>query len=159
MQKLQVLDVTFCKIWELANTRGQRVWAISIYPQLGWCRHNGAYLPLHSLAFFKILKSPTIQLPGAGKTRAWHYHGSATPTSRNIFLPFLSEVMEAEWGWWNKNWMFYIKSSYLRIPKIIGFWLQCHWIMKKCSSEMHQFEFADPLLSKQRNRTKKDESV
>ena len=36
-------------------------------------------------------ESPTTQLSGAGRTRAWHYHESATPTSRNIFEPFLSE--------------------------------------------------------------------
>ena len=42
--------------------------------------------------------------------------------------------------------MFYIKSPYLRIPKIIFFGLECHLIMKKCSSEMHQFESADPVV-------------
>ena len=77
----------------------------------------------------------------------WHSNQNKIITSRHIFLTFLSEVMEAKWGWWNKDWMFYIKSPYLRIPKIIGFWLKCHWIMKKCSSEMHQFESADPVLA------------
>ena len=90
---------------------------------------------LPSPAFFKILKetnpitetnntsykSPTIQLPGAGRTRAWHYHGRATPTSRNIFVLFLSEVMEAKWGWWNKNWMFYIKSPISESQKSLVF--------------------------------------
>ena len=61
------------------------------------------------------------------------------------YIHFLSEVVEAKWGWWNKKWIFYIKSPYLRIPKIIGFWLQCYQILKKCSSEMHQFESADPV--------------
>ena len=32
------------------------------------------------------------------------------------------------------------------IPKMIIFWLECHLIMKKCSSEMHQFESADPVF-------------
>jgi hypothetical protein len=43
------------------------------------------------------------------------------------------------------NLMFYIKFPYLRIPKTIFFWLECHLIMKKCPSEMHQFESADPV--------------
>ena len=29
---------------------------------------------------------------------------------------------------------------------MIIFWLECHLIMKKCSSEMHQFESADPVF-------------
>ena len=28
----------------------------------------------------------TPQLPGAGRTRAWHYHGSHTPTSPGAIL-------------------------------------------------------------------------
>ena len=44
--------------------------------------------------------------------------------------------------------MFSIKSLYLTIPKNIGFGLQCHQIMKKCSSEMHQYELADPVEAK-----------
>ena len=31
--------------------------------------------------------------------RAWHHHGGITPTSRKLFATFLSEVMEAKWGW------------------------------------------------------------
>ena len=30
----------------------------------------------------RFKKSP--QLPGAGRTRAWHHHGSHTPTSRPV---------------------------------------------------------------------------
>ena len=45
---------------------------------------------------------------------------------RKNFISFLSEVVEAMWGWWSKKIMFYIKSPYLRIPKIIDFWIQCH---------------------------------
>ena len=42
------------------------------------------------------------------------------------FTAFLSEVVEAMWGWWSeKKIIFYIKSPYLRIPKIIDFWIQC----------------------------------
>ena len=73
------------------------------------------------------------------------YYGGTMPTSHKKNVPSLSEAMEAKWSWWNKNWMFYIESPYLRIPKILGFWLKCHWIIKKCSSEMHQFESADPV--------------
>ena len=43
------------------------------------------------------------------------------------------------------NWMFYIKSPYLRISKISSFLSYCHLIMKNCSSEMHQFELTDPV--------------
>ena len=82
-------------------------------------------------------------LPGYAR-QAWCKKRPRSPPIK-FLISFLSEVMEAKWGWWNKNWMFYIKSQNLRIPKIIGFWLQCHWIMKKCSSEMHQFESADPV--------------
>ena len=32
----------------------------------------------------RFKKSP--QLPGAGRTRAWHYHGSHTPTSSGAIL-------------------------------------------------------------------------
>ena len=32
----------------------------------------------------RFKKSP--QLPGAGRTRAWHYHGSHTPTSPGAIL-------------------------------------------------------------------------
>ena len=42
--------------------------------------------------------------------------------------------------------MFYIKSPYLTIPKIIDFGLQNYQIMKKCSSEMHQYELTDPVF-------------
>ena len=48
--------------------------------------------------------------------------------------------------WIYINWMFYIKFPYLRIPKTFFFWLECHLIMKKCPSEMHQFEKADPVV-------------
>ena len=40
--------------------------------------------------------------------------------------------------WIYLHWTFYIKSSYLRIPKIFFSWSECHLIMEKCSSEMHQ---------------------
>ena len=113
---------------------------------------------LHSPAFFKILKEPTLvqkqtipfmkalilsslELDRQGRGIIM---GAPHPHPVKYLVHFLSEVVEAKWGWWNKNWMFYIKSPYLRIPKII--WLQCHWIMKKCSSEMHQFESAGPTL-------------
>ena len=33
----------------------------------------------------RFKKSP--QLPGAGRTRAWHHHGSHTPTSSGAILP------------------------------------------------------------------------
>ena len=35
----------------------------------------------------KIVRFKTSsQLPGAGRTRAWHYHGSHTPTSPGAIL-------------------------------------------------------------------------
>ena len=64
------------------------------------------------------------------------------------FIFFLSEVVEAMWGWWSEKIMFYIKSPYLTIPKIIDFGLQCHQIIKKCSSEMYQYELVDPVYTK-----------
>jgi hypothetical protein len=48
------------------------------------------------------------------------------PPPLKFLIIFLSEVVEAIWGWWNKKWLFHIKSPYLRIPKIIDFWLECH---------------------------------
>jgi hypothetical protein len=48
------------------------------------------------------------------------------PPPLKFLIFFFSEVVEAIWGWWNKKWMFNIKSPYLRIPKITGFWLECH---------------------------------
>ena len=41
--------------------------------------------------------------------------------------------------------MFFIKSPHLRISKIILFWIECHLIMKKCSSGLHQFESEAPV--------------
>ena len=57
--------------------------------------------------------------------------GAPCPHPVTFFAPFLSEVMDAKWDCWNKNWMICIKSPYLRIPKIIRILLQCHWIKKK----------------------------
>ena len=36
------------------------------------------------------------------------------------FSEFFCLIYASNWS--NKNWMFYIKSPYLRIPKFIGFW-------------------------------------
>ena len=66
-------------------------------------------------------KSPNTQLLWAWGTRAWHTHGGPTPTSLQNFTSFLSEVVEAMWGWWSEKIMFYMKSPYLTIPKIIDF--------------------------------------
>jgi hypothetical protein len=42
-------------------------------------------------------ESPNIQLFGARRMRAWHYHGGATPTSlKSVCYFFFSEVMEAK---------------------------------------------------------------
>ena len=59
------------------------------------------------------------------------------------FFRYLRIVITKIWIY--INWMFYIKFPYLRIPKTFFFWLECHFIMKKCPSEMHQFESADPV--------------
>ena len=37
------------------------------------------------------------------------------------------------------------KFPYLRIPKVMGFWLECHLIMKNCKSEIYWFESDDPV--------------
>ena len=100
---------------------------------------------LHSPVFFKILKELTLlqkqTIPHMKAFLELERQGrGATPTPCNIVCIFSfwgHGGMEAKWGWWNKNWMFYIKSPYLKI-KIIGFWLEC-------SSEIHQFESADPV--------------
>ena len=60
------------------------------------------------------------------------------------FFRYLRIVITKIWIY--INWMFYSKSPYLRIPKTIFFWLECHLIMKKCPSEMHQFESTDPVF-------------
>ena len=52
--------------------------------------------------------------------------GAPRPHSFKNFISFLSEVVEAMWGWWSEKIMFYMKSPYLTIPKIIDFILQCH---------------------------------
>ena len=57
--------------------------------------------------------------------------GAPRPHPFKKFISFLSEVMEAMWGWRSEKTMFYIKSPYLRIPKIMYFWIKCHKIMKK----------------------------
>ena len=46
------------------------------------------------------------------------------------FFRYLRIVITKIWIY--INWMFYSKSPYLRIPKTIFFWLECHLIMKKC---------------------------
>ena len=118
---------------------------VSFLSDLCFNQNKNKLCSLHSPAFFKILKEPTLvkqtnntsyespnfQLLGAGQGP-----GSIMevpyPHPVKRFVPFLSEVVEAKWGWWNKNWMFYIKSLYLRITEIIDFWLECHSIMKNC---------------------------
>ena len=122
-----------------------------------FCFNQNKLCSLHSPASLEILKEPILlqkqiiphmkalilsflEPEGQG-----HDIIMGVPHSHHVtfLVPFLSEVVEAKWGWWNKNGMFYIKSPYLRIPKIIGFWLECHRIMKKCSHKMHKFESAD----------------
>ena len=39
---------------------------------------------MHYEKIMRFKKSP--QLPGAGRTREWHYHGSHTPTSPGAIL-------------------------------------------------------------------------
>ena len=133
--------------------------SVSFLSDLCFNQNKNKLCSLHSPAFSKILKEPTIlqkqtiphmkALPISFQEpegqRCGIIKGAPCPHPVTFFVPFLSEVLEAKWGWSNKNWMFYIKSPYLRIPKFIGFWLECHWIMKKCSSEMHQLESADPV--------------
>ena len=41
--------------------------------------------------------------------------------------------------------MFYMTILYLRILKTIFYLSECHLIIKKCPSEMHQFESVDPV--------------
>jgi len=91
-------------------------------------------------AFFKILKEPILvqkkYMPHMKALILSFFEpeqqgrgiimGAPRPPPVKVVIYFLSEAVEAKWGWWNKNWMFYIKSPYLRIPKIIDFWLQCH---------------------------------
>ena len=45
----------------------------------------------------RFKKSP--QLPGAGRTKAWHHHGSDTPTSpRAIFVLKSAKGQNIFWG-------------------------------------------------------------
>ena len=117
---------------------------------------------LYSTAFFKILKEPAlVQKPTIPHMKAliisylepegWGrgiIMGAPRPPPVKVVIYLLSEAVEAKWGWWNKNKMFYVKSPYLRIPKIIDFWLQCHEIMKKYWSEMSQNESDVPVGGK-----------
>ena len=136
--------------------------SVSFLSDISFHKNKNTLCSLHTQAIFKILKKKTIlaqkkYIPHM-KAPILHFFetewkgcgiimGVSCPHPVNFSLPFLSAVVEAKWGWWNKNWMFYIISPYLRFPKIIFFWLECHLIMKKCSSEMHQFESADPVLN------------
>ena len=45
-----------------------------------WCER-----PFYLEKIMRFRKSP--QLPGAGRTREWHHHGSHTPTSPGAILP------------------------------------------------------------------------
>ena len=52
--------------------------------------------------------------------------------------------------WWaeheNRKTMFFLSNLLISgFRKIFFFWLECHVIMKKCSSEMHQFQSTDPV--------------
>ena len=73
---------------------------------------------LYSLVFFKILKEPALfstetnntsyespdtQLFGAGRMRAWHYHGGATPTSCKTVCYFSFWGRGGQEGWKKLN--------------------------------------------------------
>ena len=57
---------------------------------------------------------------------------AAWPQITWILRHFRSEAVEAVSSNLYKNWLFRHKFPLLRIPKIIGFWLQWHLIMKNC---------------------------
>ena len=103
-------------------------------------KNKNKLFSLHSLAFFKILKEPMLAqkekylilkhqysafMSRKYKGVALSWRKPRSPSLKFLII-FLSEVVEAIWGWWIKKWMFHIKFPYLRIPKIIDFWLECH---------------------------------
>ena len=58
-----------------------------------------------------------------------------------------SWAVEAMLGQKSRRWLIRHKFPLFRIPKITGFWIQCHSIIKSCLSEMSQNESVDPVES------------
>jgi hypothetical protein len=105
-----------------------------------WCFQKRFFFFCASICSFIILK----------KARDWRLKSlflflllQKSDGKLTEFFRYLRIVITKIWICINR--MFYAKSPYLRIPKTIFFWLECHLIMKKCPSKMHQFETADPV--------------
>ena len=127
---------------------------------------------LHSPAFFKILQEPTTLLQKQTITHIKALllsflqlerqgHGITMGVPGLHPLPFLSEVVEAKWGWWNQNWMFYIKYLYLtQDPKNhwllirmalnqekIFIWNESIWVQGPCRFDWNPITFDTVIVS------------
>ena len=89
-----------------------------------WC--FGVYF-ISVLGSFRILKKA-----GEWRLKSLFLFLLLQKSGRKLteFFRYLRIVITKIWIY--INWMFYSKSPYLRIPKTIFFWLECHLIMKKC---------------------------